>query len=110
MTTTELETKPATETKTVWVRRQWNDWRHAEYRLADVEGPHWDDMSGGVNASAPRAFLHCYVWCNAMLQGELAHSCSHGKGPHRIKVCVTKGDNDKAVFAELAAKASQPRN
>ena len=32
----------------VWVRRQWNDWRKARYGLSDVTGPHWDSLSGGV--------------------------------------------------------------
>ena len=93
------------EAETVWVRRQWNDWRHALYHLADIEHPHWDNMSGGVYAVAPQYFLHAYVWCDGMVEGELAHSCSHGSGPHRIKICVTKKGNDPMVFARLAETA-----
>ena len=74
----------------VWVRRQWNDWRNAAYKIEDVSGYHWDDTSGGVQARANRAYLHAYVWCNEMVKGELAHSCRHGAGPHRIKVCIIK--------------------
>jgi hypothetical protein len=40
-------------------------------------------------------YLHGYVWCDGMIAGELAHSCRHGPGPHRIKVCITKIDNKK---------------
>lgn len=79
----------------VWVRRQWNDSRHAAYRLADVSGWHWSDMSGGIQARANREYLHAYVWCDGMIAGELAHSCRHGQRPHRIKVCITKVDNKK---------------
>ena len=35
---------------TVEVRRQWNDWRFAEYRITDISGMHWDNVSGGVYA------------------------------------------------------------
>ena len=47
-------TKPATETTMsgdmfVQVRRHWI----ATYRLCDIEGWHWSDVSGGVNARAP---------------------------------------------------------
>ena len=51
----------------VQVRRQWNSWRTAVYDLNHVENLHWDNMSGGVNAKAPRRFLHGYVWCNEMI-------------------------------------------
>lgn len=72
----------------VEVRRQWNDWRVAVYRLSDIDGPHWDSVSGGVNARAPREFLHAYVRCDGMISGEISHSCRHGRGPHNIKVCI----------------------
>src|SRR3954468_17648415 len=32
----------------VWVRRQFDDHRHAAYRIADVRGWHWSNISGGV--------------------------------------------------------------
>ena len=79
----------------VWVRRQFDDHRHAAYRIADVEGWHRSDISGGVNHRANRRYLHVYVWCDGMIAGELAHSCRHGPPPHRIKVCVTKKGNEK---------------
>lgn len=74
----------------VQVRRQWDDYRIAKYRIDDISGLHWSDESGGVRASAPRAFIHGYVLCNGMIEGELAHSCSHGPPPHQVKVCITK--------------------
>ncbi len=90
---------------TVWVRRQWNDYRKARYPLSELERPQWDWESGGVHAPAPQPFIHGYVWCNRMLEGELAHSCSHGAGPHRIKVCVVKKDNDRKTFERLIEQA-----
>jgi len=89
----------------VAVRRQWNDWREAVYTLSELESPHWDDVSGGVNAKAPRPFIHGYVWCDRMESGELAHSCSHGAGPHRIKVCVVKKSNTPKVMRILQGAA-----
>ena len=77
----------------VWVCRQWNDYREASYHLSDVQDFHWSRVSGGVQAPAPRAFVHAYFMCDAMIEGELAHACRHGEGPHRIKVCITKSSN-----------------
>jgi hypothetical protein len=79
------------------VRRQWNDWREAAYRLKDISDLHWSRASGGIYATAPQPFVHAYVWCDGMINGELAHSCQHGQGPHRIKVCLTKCSN-KAIW------------
>ena len=89
----------------VWVRRQWNDWQFALYRLDQVEDVHWSRVSGGGRIPAPQPFLHGYVMCNDMLEGELAHSGLHGPCPHRIKVCVTKKGNDRAVYAQLVEVA-----
>lgn len=82
------------------VRRQWNNWRIAEVDLSDLTNLHWDKISGGVRAPAPRPFIHGNILCDAY-NGDLAHSCAHGKRPHLIKVCITKKDNDKEVFAAL---------
>jgi hypothetical protein len=62
------------------------------------------DYQRGVNAPAPQYFVHTYVWCDDY-EGELAHSCQHGKGPHHIKICITKTDNEPTVFTEIAKKA-----
>jgi hypothetical protein len=99
-----VEEEPA-----VWVRRQWNDWKRARVRLSDLQGPHWDATSGGINARAPRPFIHGYIWCNQLLEGELAHSCAHGAGPHRVKVCVVKKDNIPSVVQPLIVAADRER-
>ena len=93
----------------VYIRRQWNDYRVAAIALSKVQGVHWSDVSGGVRARAPRPFLHCFVLCNDY-EGELAHSCLHGSGPHSIKVCIVKKDNEKAVIEQLTKLASISRN
>jgi hypothetical protein len=90
----------------VKVRRQWNDAeRIATYPLEALEGVRWDTSSGGVQAPCPQPFLHGYVWCDDALDGELAHSCAHGDGPHRIKVCIVKKNNDPSIFARLVEQA-----
>jgi hypothetical protein len=88
----------------VWVRRQWNDWRHAQYKLSDIGGLRWDEISGGVKQRAPRTFLHGYVFCDGMVSGELAHSCRHPSAPHRVKVCITKKGNE-AVWPQVLRRA-----
>lgn len=96
------ERPPVTpDTLVVVVRRQWNDYRQATYRLEDFSGARWDTVSGGVQATATQPFIHGYVWCDAMIDGSLGHSCQHGAGPHHIKVCVVKKDNAAAVYAKL---------
>jgi hypothetical protein len=72
------------------VRRQPGDWRIAEYHWKDVRDLHWTSTSGGVRASLPHLYVHGYVMCDAMIRGELAHSCEHGPPPHEIRVCITK--------------------
>jgi hypothetical protein len=84
----------------VKIRRQWNDWRIAEADLSDISNLHWDNVSGGVYARCPRNFIHGYISCDSYI-GDLPHSCAHGKGPHSIKVCIVKKDNDKEVFAAI---------
>ena len=89
----------------VQVRRQWNDWRIAEVNLSELDDVHWSTFSGGVGAPAPQPFIHGYISCDTIPEGELAHSCRHGSAPHRIKVCVVKKDNDKDLFAEIVRRA-----
>ena len=84
----------------VHIRRQWNDYRVGTVRLEDIAGMRWDQVSGGVQSLAPQPFIHGYVFCTD-IAGEIAHSCRHGDGPHRIKVCVVKKDNSKEVWNEL---------
>jgi hypothetical protein len=83
------------DTGVINVRRQWSDWRMATYRRTDVSDLHWRVVGGGVNALLPAPFVHGRVLCDAMISGELAHSCSHGPPPHDILVCVLKKDNLK---------------
>lgn len=108
-----MSREPITDDTVVWVRRQSNDRRRAGYRLADVSWPHWSTISGGVQARANRPYVHAYVMCDAEVAGELAHSCQHGEGPHRIKVCIVAVDNDgtrSAVMRHLRALADARRD
>lgn len=93
----------------VTVRRQWDHWMKARYRLSDVSRLHWDDMSGGINAAAPQLFVHGYVLCNGMIDGELAHSCRHGRPPHEIKVCITKKFNESVWHEVIKLVGPKPK-
>jgi hypothetical protein len=93
--------------ETVVVRRQWNHWMHGTVRLNDIDHPHWDDYSGGFQARAPRPFIHAYISCNAFVSGEVGHSCAHGAGPHRIKVCIVKKDNTPGIFWKIKMTADK---
>lgn len=88
----------------VHVRRQWNDQYEGTVRQSQISGLHWTCESGGINAVAPRAFLHGYVWCTDVV-GSISHSCRHGPPPHAIKVCVVKKSN-RQVWDRLLAMAT----
>jgi len=89
-----------TKPKIVFIRRQWNDYRIASVKFDKIRDLHWSDISGGVQAPMPQFFVCGYVWCNEV-EGDIAHSCEHGEGPHSIKVCVIKKDNTPKIFNEL---------
>jgi hypothetical protein len=92
------------------VRRQWNDCAIGTVKLESFGGAHWDVVSGGVRQVAIRPFIHGYVWCNEIIDGAVSHSCAHGAGPHRIKVCVTKTDNEPEIFAKVRNAAGTPNS
>jgi hypothetical protein len=93
--------------ETLTVRRQWNNWKQAVYRFEDVSDLHWSKVSGGVNRRANRYYVHAYVMCDAMVVGRVAHSCKHGEGPHRIKVCIVKKLN-VAVWPRVLELVGKP--
>ena len=82
------------------VRRQWNDWKVGRVQWESLMDPRWDTTSGGVNSRAPQPFIHGYVLCTDV-EGDISHSCRHGQGPHRIKVCIVKKDNDRDTWRRL---------
>jgi|TARA_Y100000031_G_scaffold150563_1_gene190235 hypothetical protein len=84
----------------VRVRRQWNDHRIGVVRWSDLKSPRWDTVSGGTLARSPQPFIHSYVMCDRV-RGDIAHSCAHGPGPHKIKVCLVKKDNTKEVWERM---------
>jgi hypothetical protein len=81
------------------------DWRRALYRLSEIKNIHWAIVSGGVGARAPDYFLYGYVNCQAALEGEIAHSGTHGPCPHSIKVVILKKDNEPEVMRLLMEEA-----
>lgn len=89
----------------ITVRRHWNDYRKAQVRFSDLAGWHRSSYSGGVGTASPKPMIAAYVYCNAFVSGEVAHSCSHGPGPHRIKVVVVQRDNDRAAVRDLKVLA-----
>ena len=95
-----------TKDNLITIRRHWNDWHLANVRVTDIDGLHFSQTSGGVMRRSPRPFLFGYISCDAIVDGEIAHSCRHGQGPHWIKICIVKKDNAKAVYDRLAAMAA----
>lgn len=95
----------------VRVRRQWNDRRIGKVRLTDLSGFHWSQFGGGqvhqFGGVAPQPFLHAYMLCTNLVDGEIGHACRHGPPPHKIKVCITKKDNRRGFpFLESLANPS----
>jgi hypothetical protein len=92
----------------VSVRRHPNDWQTARYRLRDISGFRWDGASGGVGRATAHTALFGDVWCDAAQDGDVAHTCSHGPPPHRIKVCIPKVCNKEIWKALLAIMPPKP--
>jgi hypothetical protein len=92
---------------TLTVRRQWNNRKQAVYRFEDVCDLHWSQRSGGILRRANRFYVHGYVMCDQMIAGRVAHSCKHGEGPHRIKVCVIKKLNIK-MWDQILVAVGKP--
>lgn len=86
----------------VRVRRDWNDHRIGTVKWSDLRDPRWDSISGGEQNPTPQPFIHGYVWCDTV-QGDIAHSCAHGPGPHNIKVCLVKKDNSREVWSRVSS-------
>jgi hypothetical protein len=89
---------------TVVVRRRCDDRQRARYRIEDIANLHLRDIGA---AGARRVALYGYVWCDAMLEGELAHQCARGDGAHQIRVCVLEKDNASGVYAELMGRIDE---
>jgi hypothetical protein len=85
------------ESERVYIRRQVRDWRIGYVSKTEIDGLHWDRVSGGVRVMSPQPFIHGYVSCDR-IRGDFGHSCLHGEGPHRIKVLLTKKDNSPEIF------------
>lgn len=92
----------------VSVRRHPSDWQTAKYPFLSVTGLHWDSVSGGVGKSTSHAGLAGYVLCTEAIEGETAHSCSHGPAPHRIKVFLPKSLNAENWSDILAFAPPKP--
>ncbi len=88
--------------ETVVVRRHPGDWRTAVYRVSDVRGFRWDNVSGGVQRRTPRVLLFAYVDCTEAVNGAVAHSGMHRPCPHSIKVVIQQNDNGRALYRRLA--------
>lgn len=96
-----LDRCPDLAQRLVTVRRQPNDWRDGCVRVCRLDGLTFDVCSGGVGVAFASEMLCAYVWCSDIEQGQVAHSCSHGPPPHRIKVCLPQSVNDRRLWRVL---------
>lgn len=83
----------------VVVRAEWNGWRSAHVRVADLEDIHWWRPVG-----APRPLIHAFLSCRSVVTGDLSHSCD-AKTTHRLQICILKCQVAACVFQELVARA-----
>ena len=84
------------------VTADWNDWRSARVRLADLRDVHWHQPRG-----APRSMVHAYMSCADIIGGTFSHTCDQSSSPHRIRVCVLRSHNVPSVYAEMARVADR---
>jgi hypothetical protein len=88
----------------VRVQSDWNQWRNATTRLADIDEVHWFQPM-----HAPRALLYGYVSCANLAAGELPHRCDRSSAPHRLRICILKRHTLPDVYRELARRADERR-
>ena len=93
---------------TVYVRRDWNDRGVGRVRWSDLHGPRWHMVSGGAQIVNPLPLLHAYVWYDKV-RVTIGHSCAHGLGPHNIKVCMLREDNNRRIWRRLLELAGPDR-
>ena len=86
----------------VVVHREWNGWRNAMVRLAQLREVRWVQPPG-----APRPLIHAQVNCGDVHSGDLQHDCEPASAPHPLLVWVLKSHSAPLVFAELARRASE---
>ena len=84
------------------VQTEWNGWRAAQVRAADLEDVHWAQPPG-----ARQPLVHGAIWCDRLYSGQLPHDCELTSAPHRLLVCVLKSHTAAAVFAELSKRADE---
>lgn len=84
----------------IFIKRQWGDHRIASVDFDNLEGLQWGRIAGGTNRMMPKPLIQAYVRCD-LIKGEIAHSCLHEGYPHRIKVCIVKGDNNPRIQKKL---------
>ncbi len=84
----------------VHIRCQWNGDKIGAVPFDQFHNPYWDDISGVLMQRAPRSFIHGYVWCTDA-QDQIACLHERGDGPHWIKVCVVRKDNNRETFRRL---------
>jgi hypothetical protein len=87
----------------VTVQREWNGWRSALVRAADLEDLHWSQPAG-----APRALLHARVRCDRVVSGALPHDCGPGAAAHDLLVCILKCRTAVGVYDALTRCAGTP--
>ena len=88
----------------VRIHPEWDGWRSAEVRLADLENIHWLQPAG-----APRALLHGFVRCTDIVTGGIPHDCEPGSRPHRLLVCVLKRHAIPTTYEWLVRCANEVR-
>jgi hypothetical protein len=87
----------------VTVQCEWNGWRSALVRAADLEDIHWAQPAG-----APRALLHARVRCDKVVSGVLPHDCAPGMAAHDLVVCILKCRTAVGVYDALTRCAGTP--
>lgn len=88
----------------VRVQSDWNHWRNATTRLADIDDLHWFQPM-----QARRTLLYGYVSCANLAAGDLSHACDKSSAPHRLRICILKRHTLPDVYRELARRADESR-
>jgi hypothetical protein len=86
------------------IKRLPRDSAKAECAVADIRRPYWANTYGETPSATGHRFLFGFVSCDAVVSGELAHSCGSETRPHEVQVCIPKVGNDATAYHLLVSR------
>lgn len=86
--------------KCIMIARQPADWQTMKVSLNDLEGIHWDNITGGIQIRTTHECIMAYTRSEEIIKN-VACSGMHDYSVNGIKVCIIKKYTKPEVYKEL---------